>query len=98
MDSYLTNTLKFVRSRFHGYLYILREGDNWFKLINYVDDALNYSNNEDFRMKFERSLKKIFNLSLLGQAKWYLGMKIKNSIDYITLDQETIHKEYHKQI
>ena len=68
--------------------YILREGDNWLKLINYVDDALNYSNNEDFRMKFEKSLKKRLYLSLLGQAKWYLGMKIKQSNDCVNLDQE----------
>ena len=56
--------------------------------MNYVDDALYYSNNEDFRMKFENSLKKRFNLSLVGQAKWYLGMKIKQPNVYITLDQE----------
>ena len=66
-DSYWTNTLHFVRSRNEGCLYILREGDNWIKLTNYVDDILYYSNNEDFRLKFQQSLKKTFNLSLLGQ-------------------------------
>ena len=53
LDSYLTNTLYFVRLRVEGCLYILREGDNWIKLINYVDDTLYYSNNEDVRLKFE---------------------------------------------
>ena len=67
LDSYLTNTLHFVRSRVEGCLYILREGDNWIKLINHVDDILYYSKNEDFRLKFQQSPKKIFNLSLLGQ-------------------------------
>ena len=88
MDSYLTNTLHFVRSRVEDCLYILREGDNWITLINYFDDALYYSNNEDFRLKFEQSLKKRLNLSLLGQAKWYLGMKIKQSNNLIILYQE----------
>ena len=58
LDSYLVQTLKFTRSRVDGCLYILREGDKWLKLINYVDDALYYSNNEDFRLSFEKSLKK----------------------------------------
>ena len=88
LDSYLINTLHFVRSRVDGCMYLLREGDNWLKSINYVDDALSYSNNEDLRLKFEKSLKKRFNLSLLGQAKWYLSMKIKQSNNYINLDQE----------
>ena len=73
LDSYLTNTLHFIRSRVEGYLYILRGVDNWIKLINYADNALCYSNNEDLRLRFEQSLKKRFNLSWLGQAKWYLA-------------------------
>ena len=94
LDSYLIQTLKFARSRVDDCLYILREGDNWLKLINYVDDALYYSNNEEFRLKIEKSLKKRFNLSLLGQAKWYLGMKLKQKDSYISLDQ----KQYIKNI
>ena len=53
LDSYLIQTLKFTRSRVDGCLYILRDGDKWLKLINYVDDALYYSNNEDFILRFE---------------------------------------------
>ena len=80
LDSYLTNTLHFIRSRVEGYLYILRGVDNWIKLINYADNALCYSNNEDFWLRFEQSLKKRFNLSWLGQAKWYLtGNENKNN-------------------
>ena len=67
LDIFLTNNLNFVRSRVEECLYVLRKGDYWIKLINYVDDALYYSNNDSFRESFENQLKKKFNLSLLGQ-------------------------------
>ena len=34
--------------------------------MNYVDDALYYSNNDKFRDEFESLLKKKFYLSLMG--------------------------------
>ena len=49
LDHFLTHNLKFIRSRVEGCLYVLRKGDNWIKLINYVNDALYYSNNDKFR-------------------------------------------------
>ena len=57
-------------------------------MINYVDDALYTSNNEESRLKFEAKLKKKFNLTLMGQAKWYLGMRIKQHKDYMSIDQK----------
>ena len=83
-----TNDLKFIRSRIEGCLHILRKGNYWIKLINYVDDALYYSSNENFRLSFGQSLKKRINSSLLGRAKWYLGMKITQSYNEITINQE----------
>ena len=90
--SFLCENLKFVRSRVEGCLYIYRNGTNWIKLINYVDDALHYCSNDTVREDFEKSLKKRFNLCLLGEAKWYLGMRIKQNGDSITLDQEQYAK------
>ena len=60
LDHFLTHNLKFIRSRVEGCLYVLGKGDNWIKLINYVDDALYYSNNDKFREEFESLLKKKF--------------------------------------
>ena len=57
-------------------------------MINYVDDALYYASDDKTRESFELSLKNKFNLTLLGIAKWYLGMRIKQEDDYITLDQD----------
>ena len=57
-------------------------------MINYVDDALYYANNDNVRQNFEKKLSKRFHLSLLGKAKWYLGMRITQKKDNITLDQD----------
>ena len=48
-------------------------------MINYVDDTLYTPKNEENRLDFESKLKKKFNLTLVGLAKWYLGMRIKNT-------------------
>ena len=61
-------------------------------MINNVDDALNFSNNSGLRNEFESSLKKRFNLSLLWQAKWYLGMRIIQEKEYVTIDQDQYTK------
>ena len=57
-------------------------------MIDYVDDALYYANNDNLRQNFEKKLSKRFHLSLLGKAKWYLGMRITQSNENITLDQD----------
>ena len=57
-------------------------------MINYVDDALYYANNDNVRQNFKKKLSKRFHLSLLGKAKWYLGMRITQNKDNITLDQD----------
>ena len=88
LDEFLQGSLKFIRSRVEGCLYIYRNGDDWIKMINYVDDALYFASSDKIRMDFELSLKNKFNLTLMGTAKWYLGMKITQQKDHITLDQD----------
>ena len=88
LNDFLVNSFGFKRSRAEGCLYIYRNGDDWVKMINYVDDALYYASSHRVREHFEISLKNKFNLTLLGIAKWYLGMRIIQKPDYITLDQD----------
>ena len=75
-----------------GCLYISREGQSWIKLINYVDDALYYCNDEKSRTTFEAKLSKRFDLKLMGQAKWYLGMQLTQEKDHIIIDQSQYAK------
>ena len=75
-----------------GCLYVYRNGNEWVKLINYVDDALYYCSSKEVQSKFENQLKSKFNLTLLGKAKWYLGMRIMQHDGFITLDQSQYTK------
>ena len=40
------------------------------------------------KKNFEKRLSKKFHLSLMGEAKWYLGMRITQKKNYISLDQD----------
>ena len=42
---------------------------------------------------FELSLRNRFDLSLLGETKWYLGMRIIQNKDFISLDQNQYVKD-----
>ena len=88
LDDFLQKDLRFHRSRVEGCLYTYRKGSDWLKVINYVDDALYYSNNDKVRTYFEVRLKKRFSLTLMGEAKWYLGMRIRQRKNHITIDQD----------
>lgn len=69
----MTSLLKLQEQK-DAYTVIFRNKNEWIK-INYVDDALYYASSQRVREHFKISLKK-FNLTLLGIAKWYLGMRI----------------------
>ena len=53
-------------------MYKGKEGNHWIQLINYVNDALYYSNNDSFRIKFEQSLKRdsIYHFLVEQNGTW----------------------------
>ena len=57
------------------------------KAHNYVDDALYYASSDKVREDCELSMKNRFDLTLLGEAKWYLGMRVKQDKELTSLDQ-----------
>ena len=75
-----------------GCLYIYRNKKQWIKPINYVDDTLYYFDLDQTREEFGNELKSKFNLALMGKAKWYLGMRISQNQNTITLDQSQYAK------
>ena len=71
------------------YIYIWND---WIKVINYFDDTLYYTNNENVRQLFELILKNKFNLSLLRQSKWHLCIRIIQRGDFTSLGQDQYAK------
>ena len=98
LDECLREVMNFKRSMVEGCLYIYRKGNDWIKMINYVDDALYYCSSDSVRNHFETKLKSKFNLTLLGKAKWYLGMRIMQHNGFITLDQSQYTKNITSRI
>jgi hypothetical protein len=61
---------------------------SYVRLIVYVDDKLFVGNNEANLQDFKDKLAKRFDVELLGQAQWYLSVRIHQDADFnVTLDQ-----------
>ena len=56
--------------------------------MNDFDDYLYFVNNDNAIQSSELSLKNKFNLYLIGEVKWYLGMRVLRREDFIFLDQD----------
>ena len=81
-----------------GCLYAYRKDKDWIKIINYVDDACYYCNNDGVRKEFENKLKRRSNLTLMGEAKWYLGIQIKQYKEYIIIDDFQYSKMSYQEL
>ena len=92
LDEHLCKEMGFTRSMVEGCFYTYIKDQHYVKLINYVDDALYYCSDDNIRQDFENNLKARFNLTLMGEAKWYLGMQITQHETTVTLDQSQYAK------
>jgi hypothetical protein len=60
----------------------------WLRLIFFVDDMLYCGSNDQIEQDFQASVEKRFHITFLGNASWFLQMRIHNHKDgSITLDQ-----------
>ena len=85
----------FKQSKVDPCLMIRKEKDGKFiKLINYVDDMLYYGDTKKTEEDFVKELKERFNVTDLGNAKWYLGVQLSwKGKDYI-IDQSRYIKHF----
>jgi len=60
----------------------------WLKLIFFVDDMLYVGSNDQIESDFRDSVERRFNVNFLGDAQWFLQMRIhRHSDGRYTLDQ-----------
>ena len=58
------------------------------KMLDYVDDLLYFGTSLDALKAFEEAIGKRFDLTLMGQAHWYLATRISQAANFnITVDQ-----------
>ena len=63
-------------------------------MVVYVDDIIFGSNEESMSQKFASAMQQEFEMSLLGELTFFLGLQVQQATDGIFLSQE----KYLKQI
>jgi hypothetical protein len=78
-------------------LYIKFEGDNLLVVLVYVDDIIFGCTNESSVHWFSNSMKTKFEMSLIGELSYFLGLQVKQSSEGIFISQEKYLKEMLKK-
>lgn len=88
-SSWLTSSdIGFERLPSDGSIYVKRSQRDVMMVLNAVDDQLYFATNPKLKTWFEQVTQARFDVSMLGQAKWYLQSRITQLADFsIILDQ-----------
>jgi hypothetical protein len=78
-------------------LYIKSEGDNLLIVLVYVDDIIFGCTNESSVQWFSKSMKIEFEMSMIGELSYFLGLQVKQSSAGIFISQEKYLKEMLKK-
>lgn len=81
-------SLNFKRCKNEPCVYIRRTNKDTTILAIYVDDILIFHNNDKEVAKVKRELMSKFEMKDLGRAELFLGLRIKQEQNSITIDQE----------
>jgi hypothetical protein len=88
-SAWLTSAeIGFQRLPSDGSIYVRRCNQGVTMVLNAVDDQLYFATNPNLKIWFEKATQGRFDVTLLGQATWYLQSRITQLADYsIILDQ-----------
>ena len=78
----------FVRGAIDSTLFILHEKGNILLVQIYVDDIIFGSTDEKMCKKFSKIMSSEYEMSLMGELTFFLGLQIKQSSDGIFINQE----------
>jgi hypothetical protein len=78
-------------------LYIKSEGDDLLVVLVYVDEIIFGCTNDSFVQWFANSMKIEFEMSMLGELSYFLGLQVKQSSAGIFISQEKYLKEMLKK-
>jgi hypothetical protein len=74
-------------------LYIKSEGDNLLVVLVYVDDIIFGCTNESTIEWFDSSIQTEFEMSMIGELSYFLGLQVNQSSAGIFISQEKYSKE-----
>ena len=84
LDKYLYQQ-SFSKGSTDSNLYIKIDNDKLLILVMYVDDIIFGSNEEDMSQNFALVMQKEFEMSLLGELTYFLGLQVQQNKDDIFL-------------
>ena len=93
LDEYL-HQQGFAKGSTDNNLYIKVDNEKLLILVVYVDDIIFGSNEEDMSQNFSLVMQKEFEMSMLGELTYFLGLQVQQKKDGIFLSQT----KYLKQI
>jgi hypothetical protein len=93
LDKYL-HQQGFSKGSADSNLYTKTENDKLLIVVVYVDDIIFGSNEESMSQKFASDMQQEFEMSLLGELTFFLGLQVQQATDGIFLSQT----KYLKQI
>ena len=93
MDKYL-HQQGFIKGSIDSNLYVKIDNKRLLILVVYVDDIIFGSNEEDMSQKFSLVMQKEFEISMLGELTYFLGLQVQKNKDGVFLSQT----KYLKQI
>jgi hypothetical protein len=83
-----SNEVGFERLPSDGSIYMKRSKQGVIMVVNAVDDQLYFATHPELKEWFEKATQQRFDVTMLGQATWYLQSRITQLADYsIILDQ-----------
>jgi hypothetical protein len=96
LDTFLQNK-GFKKGTVDINLYIKFEGDNLLVVLVYVDDIIFGCTNESYVQWFANSMQTKFEMSMIGELSYFLGLIVKQSSAGIFISQEKYLKEMLKK-
>ncbi|KAJ9541735.1 hypothetical protein OSB04_028241 [Centaurea solstitialis] len=96
----LTNHLLskgFKRGTIDTTLFLKKEGDDLFLVQIYVDDIIFGSTNPDLCTKFSKIMETEFEMSMMGELNFFLGIQVKQNPDDIFINQSKYIKDMLKK-
>jgi hypothetical protein len=74
-------------------LFLLRQGDDILIVQVYVDDIVFGNSSHSLVAKFTKDMRKEFEMSMMGELQFFLGLQIKQAKERTFVDQTKYTKD-----
>ena len=87
----------FKREKVDTTLFIIHEKDDFLIVQIYVDDIIFSATNQNMCKSFSELMQREFEMNMMGELKYFLGLQIKQQKDGILIHQEKYAKDLLKR-